>query len=375
MKVLFISPEYPSIRSGGIGTFFRTMGRQLCRLGHEVKILIPGEHEDFEDEGIHVRFVRPSRVPHLGWVLNRMAMQHAIREIVRFGGADVIEAPDWCGLTAGLCVRPPLLIRCHGSDTYFSHILGRRVRRKTYLEEKVAIRAADGVAAVSRYCAERTAHLFRLKTQPQVIHNGVDTSVYRPPQSQPLGQLAVLVVGTLVRKKGCLDLPRIINAIARQIAAVEFRIIGRDSKDTVTGAPSMIELILNGIDPAVRGRVRYFGEQPTDVVRREMGAAAVCLFPSYAEALPISWLEAMACGCPVVGYDAGWAREIIHSGADGFLVPAGDAEGMAKISVELICQDELRREAGRQARRKIERHFTLQACAERTLEWYRAFLE
>lgn len=375
MRIVFVCPEYPTIRSGGIGTFYHTLAVCLQKQGHEVTVLLPGKGETFTDQGVRVCFLNQTKIPKMGWLAMRMALQRRVQALVQQRLADIVEAPDWCGLTAGLCVRPPVLIRCHGSDTYFSHILGQRVRRKTYLEEHLAIRRADSVAAVSRYCAERTAYLFRLKTLPRVIHNGVDISYYSPAETTPHGRPVVLIVGTLVPKKGCLDLPRVINSIGGELASVEFRIIGRDCKDEATGCSSMIERILSGINPGVRASVRYLGEQPADVVRREMRSATVCLFPSYAEALPISWLEAMACACPVVGYQAGWAKEIIHSGVDGFLVAPGDAESMAKVAVNLICNDAQRREVARQARLKIVKEFALQACAERTLEWYRASLE
>lgn len=375
MKIVFVTPEYPTFGSGGIATFYRTLGIYLAKQGHEVTVLLPGHGRQFEDQGVQVCFLNQRNIPKLGWLATRVALQRRIQELAQGGMADIVEAPDWCGLTAGLCVRPPLLIRCHGSGTYFSHIMGQRVKTKTYLEEKIALQRADGIVAVSRYCAEHTARFFRLRREPQVIYNGVDTSLYHPTEKQPSVYPVVLVVGTIVRKKGCLDLPKIINAIGLRNAVVQFRIIGRDAKDDMTRVSSMIRVVLNGIHPEVRNRVQYFGEQPAEVVRREMGAATVCLFPSYAEALPISWLEAMACGCPVVGYDAGWAREIIEVGSDGFLVAPGDVEAMARVAVELISNATLHREVGLQARRKVERSFTLQACAEHTVEWYRTFLE
>lgn len=370
MKILLISPEYPSIRSGGIGTFFRAIGRQLCRMGHEVTILIYGEHEPFEDDGIRVCFIRPSKMPRLGWVLNRRALQRAVQERIQNEGVDVVEAPDWCGLTAGLRPRVPLLIRCHGSETYFAHVLERKVKWKTRAAEQLACRGADDIAAVGAHCADITAKLFGLKNRPRVIYNGVDTSVFVPKSGESGGTKRALIVGTLVRKKGSLDLPKLIERLCSSSPDMEVRIVGRDCGDRETGARSMWEIVRTGVPPKLQGRVVYLGEQPAARVRDEMQEASVCLFPSYAEALPIAWLEAMACGCPVVAYDGGWSREIIEDGTNGYLVEKGDIAGMADAAGRLIRNPGLRAQFGERARQSVEGRFTIEHCAANTVQWY-----
>ena len=101
-----------------------------------------------------------------------------------------------------------------------------------------------------------------------------------------------------------------------------------------------------------------------------MRRAAVCVFPSYAEALPLSWLEAMACGRPVAAYDVGWAPELVRSGEDGLLVPLGKTRALAEAVAAVLSDPALGRSLGEAARARVETDFSADSVARRTAEWY-----
>jgi glycosyltransferase involved in cell wall biosynthesis len=108
-----------------------------------------------------------------------------------------------------------------------------------------------------------------------------------------------------------------------------------------------------------------------EVIRR----AALCIFPSYAEALPMAWLEAMACGQPVIGYDVGWAREIVDPGRTGLLVPAGNVDGLVQGARALLLERERAAAFAAAARQEVENRFTpsvVVAQLERWVEEHRA---
>jgi glycosyltransferase involved in cell wall biosynthesis len=124
------------------------------------------------------------------------------------------------------------------------------------------------------------------------------------------------------------------------------------------------------LSPAARKRVEYFGPQPPEKVPAYIQQSAVCIFPSYAEALPLSWLEAMACGKPIVVYDIGWASEVVESGVSGALIPPGDVEQAAASVAALLLDSGRALALGRAARQRIESLFTIDSVAERTVQWY-----
>ena len=80
--------------------------------------------------------------------------------------------------------------------------------------------------------------------------------------------------------------------------------------------------------------------------------ADVFLLPSELESFGLSALEAMACGVPVVGSDAGGLPEVVKHTETGFLLPVGDIEGMAARTIEILKDDEHARELGQAGRRR-----------------------
>jgi glycosyltransferase involved in cell wall biosynthesis len=108
-----------------------------------------------------------------------------------------------------------------------------------------------------------------------------------------------------------------------------------------------------------------------DVLELIRAADAVCL-PSEAEALPMSILEAMALGRPVVATDVGGTAEEVVDGETGYLVPAGDSAPIRRALLELATDADRAREMGAAGRRRQRELFTGEAMVDGYL---RAFEE
>jgi glycosyltransferase involved in cell wall biosynthesis len=91
---------------------------------------------------------------------------------------------------------------------------------------------------------------------------------------------------------------------------------------------------------------------------------------SRSEGGPISILEAMAAGLPVVASDVGGVRELVADGATGLLVPAGDPDALAAALQRLRADPELRRRLGAAGRERVAERFTLSALRTAHLELY-----
>ena len=374
MHVVFLTVEYPPGPSGGIGTSVRNLARALVAGGHRATVLGCGVPTEFDDQGARVRFLGATRVPGMGWLLNRRLLDLEIRRLVRSEGADLVEAHDWVGPSAGIRPHCPVLIRCHGSATYFADMLGERARPKVRFAEGLALAQADDVVAVSRFAADQTRRVFGLRREIGVIPNGIDVSRFTASGPTEADPESLLYFGSLVRKKGVLDLARIFPAVLSVAPGARLVLVGRDVADSRSGSPSTWALLKEALPADARGRVSYLGSCPHDEIYRHVRRAGVCLFPSYAEALPVSWIEAMACAKPVVAYDVGWASEMIESGVSGVLVPPGDTRA-AGVAVGGLLLDRARAEAmGRAARGVAESRFTSEIVAAQSVERYRALL-
>jgi len=105
-------------------------------------------------------------------------------------------------------------------------------------------------------------------------------------------------------------------------------------------------------------------------MKTHVSSASVCVFPTFAEALPVSWIEAMALKKAIVASDIGWASEIIEDSVEGFLVhPKNHKEYAAKV-LELLGNNELRNQFGIEARRKVEQKFGIEIVAKQSVDYY-----
>jgi glycosyltransferase involved in cell wall biosynthesis len=371
MHIAFLTVEYPPLPCGGIGTSIRNLASALVAHGHRVTIVGYGRNWRCEDaDGIAVRFHEYPRVRWIGLVLSRLLMRQELCRMVRHEGLDVVEAHDWLGPSAGLRVPCPVVIRCHGSATYFAHILGEKVRWSTRVLETAALREADSIASVSRFTADVTKRLFGLNDTFRVIPNGIDLARFRAVSLEESEPDLVLYFGTVVRKKGVLDLCMAFSIVATRHPQSRLLVVGRDSADRLTGSPSTWALCEETLSEEARKRTTYVGPKPYDCIQEYVRKAAVCVFPSHAEALPLAWMEAMACAKPVVASNIGWATEMIEDGVSGILLHPADHEAWADAIIGILRDRDRAVALGTAARRVVEERFASEVVMEQSVKWY-----
>src|SRR5262249_38646408 len=96
-----------------------------------------------------------------------------------------------------------------------------------------------------------------------------------------------------------------------------------------------------------------------------LAASDVFALTSHNEANPVSILEAMSVGVPVVSTNVGSIREVIHDGRNGFLVEPGNAEILTSRIVQLLREPDRRREVGADARRTVVDGWSVEAMVRR----------
>jgi glycosyltransferase involved in cell wall biosynthesis len=95
------------------------------------------------------------------------------------------------------------------------------------------------------------------------------------------------------------------------------------------------------------------------------GLDAACL-SSVHEGLPITLIEAMAAGLPIVATDCGSVRDVVEDGEQGFVVPVGDVENFADRLQRLAHDEPLRTQHGKRGRARVESEFQIQNTARGT---------
>ena len=236
------------------------------------------------------------------------------------------------GYAAVLCgrrLRLPVIISVRGSDLKMAPSVGP-VRAKT----EFALRQASAVLAVSQDLCNMALKLGASADRVHVVRNGIHRQVFRPLGKTasrttlqfPSDARMVLFVGNLLPVKG---VTRLVDALA---------ILHRRG----AGGLHLVLIGDGNLEPQLRRQatrakldevVHFLGQRSPEEVARWMSAADLLCLPSESEGLPNVILEALSCGCPVVGTTVGGIPELVVPGC-GLLVPPGDTAALAQAIQE-----------------------------------------
>jgi len=160
---------------------------------------------------------------------------------------------------------------------------------------------------------------------------------------------------------------RAAHEVLKVMPAVRFCLVGEGPLEkTIREAAER-----SGLGPHVDFLVGLEG----DAVRAAMSRFRVSVLSSKDnEGLPNAVLEAMAVGLPVVATAVGGTRELVDEGETGFLVPAGDAVGLASRIVRLLQEPARARAMGERARKKIAGQFSLERMGDQFVDLFQTLL-
>ncbi|MBF4492863.1 glycosyltransferase family 4 protein [Flavobacterium sp. MR2016-29] len=376
MKIAFLTPEYPHFKtgnSGGIGTSIKNLSIGLLAQDVSVRILVYGQKEDavFDDNGILIQQIKNVKLKGLSWFLTRKKIERIINQLYSNKDIDLVEAPDWTGITS--FINPdkcPVIIRLHGSDTYFCHLDHRPVKWINKFHEKRALKNADALLSVSQFAADKTNFVFELNKEFTIIPNLIDSSLFKPDNSKYDLDKSILYFGSLIRKKGLLEIPLIFNKVIESDPEAKLILIGKDVPDIISGNASTWQMMQKLFSVEAIKNVEYLGSVSYEAIREKIQKSKICIFPSFAEAFPVSWLEAMALEKPIVASNIGWANEMIEDKENGFLVDPKNHEFYAKRIKNFLKDEDLCKKAGQSARKKVETFFDIKILAKKNIEFY-----
>lgn len=376
MKIAFLTPEYPHFKvehAAGLGTSVKNLVSALVSEGVEVTVFVYGQSSDemFEEEGIHFHLIEDRKYRFGKWYFYRKHIQKYVNKIIAQEGIQLLEAPDWTGITAFMRFSVPLVIRFHGSDTYFCHLENRKQKKKNYFFEKRGVMNAQAYIAPTKYAGEVTGQLFGLDPQKiKTIHYGLELDNFRNESPGEFEEGLILYIGTIIRKKGVFELPAIFNKVREKYPKAKLVLIGSDSNDIRTGASSTWELVRANFNPEDLTGVYYLGKMPYQEVKEYIKKAHLCVFPTYAETLGMVTIESMAMKKPVVNSNFGWANELINNGESGYLVHPSNHQEYADKIILLLSDLNLANQMGEMARKSTEQKFDISKIVSQNIEFY-----
>lgn len=378
MHIAFLTPEYPqphSTPSGGLGTSIKNLAKQLVKRDHKISIFIYGQEKDliFEEEGIKFYFIKQLNYDFFGWYRYRKYLESYLNKVIREEQIDTLEAPDWTGITALIKLKCPLVIRMNGSDSYFCRLEGRPQKKKNFWFEKLALKNADHLLSVSEFTSDITREIFKLKKEIRVIPNAIDTKVFTPSEEKPVSG-SILYFGSVIRKKGVLELAHVFNLVCTKDPDARLVMVGKDVRDIITGK-STKTLFNEILDKESRLKVTWKGSLPYVKVKAEIARASVITLPSFAEALPMTWLEGMAMKKAMVTSDIGWAKEVMIDGETGYTVNPKDHAAYAEKVLRLLSNRELAKKMGLAARKRVVERFSTEVVVKENVRFYESVID
>ena len=355
-RLLSLSTLYPNAARPRFGIFVsQSMEALAAREDWDVTVLNPvglppviaGEYSTLADAAVSeerrgVMVYRPKfmAIPKIGGRLNPGMIVRAVLPLARKLHArqpfDMIDAqffyPDGPAAAAiadelGL----PLAIKARGADVHYWG--GRGYARKRML---AAARRASRVLAVSEALAADMAALGMDRGKIAIHYTGLDRDRFRPLQNAglrrmlgekldlPLAEKEPLLatVGALIERKGQ---ALVLRALA-DLPDARLLLVGR--------GPDEARLRSLAGELGIADRVHFLGLLDHDLLPLVLSAADAMVLPSASEGLANAWVEALACGTPIVIADVGGARELVRGAAAGLIVarePTAIAEGVRTI--------------------------------------------
>jgi glycosyltransferase involved in cell wall biosynthesis len=197
--------------------------------------------------------------------------------------------------------------------------------------------------------------------------SGVDVDALTP-SPEPAGPVTIAFVGRLVESKGIRTLVAAHELLHRR---------GRDIQLVIAGLPdpaNPASIAPEEIDGwSRRPNVTHLGF--VEDIAALWASAHIAVLPSHREGLPLSLLEAAACGRPLIATDVPGCRVIARPDVNGYLVPLEDAEALADAIARLADDPELRRRFGAASREMVEREFSSQRIGRDLVTLYGRLLE
>jgi glycosyltransferase involved in cell wall biosynthesis len=265
-----------------------------------------------------------------------------------------------------------------GDKMFWGRLAARRAGVPVVVSALHAMGSADRVQWPNRLLAPLT-DAFIAVAEPQarylaehegcpprkvrVIPNGVDVERFRPLRPSPAlrtelglhGEMPVVGILAALRPEKNHELfLRAAVAIGRELPETRFLIIGDGPRRPA------LEALARELLPAAA--IRFLGTRRD--VPELLALVNVMLLTSHEEASPVSILEAMAAGKPVVATQVGSVGQTVLEGRTGYLVPPGSAGELARRTVELLRDPARASGLGRAGRRYVVEHWSIAGTVE-----------
>lgn len=351
--VVVLSSLFPSSVQPGAGPFVR---ERMFRVGRRLPLSVvapspwfplqdllrrwrphfrPGAPHYEQQQGFDVWYPRffsvPSVLKRLDGLALAMGAYPRLRALKRAGRLDLLDShfgyPDgYAAVLLGRWLEVPVTITLRGTETRHA---ADPVLRPLLLK---ALLGADRVFAVADALKQVAVSIGVPADKITVVGNGVDTVRFVPVDRDearaalglPANAPVLISVGGLVERKGFHRVIELLPRLRERWPGLIYLIVGGASAEG-NNRPQLEQQVEQ---LGLHDTVRFLGSLPPDALKQPLSAADVFVLSTRNEGWANVFLEAMACGLPVVTTDVGGNREVVDRDSLGIVVPFGDAAAL-----------------------------------------------
>ena len=351
--VVVLSSLFPSSIQPGAGPFVR---ERMFRVGRRLPLCVvapspwfpfqnllrrwrphfrPGAPHYERQQDFDVWYPRFFSVPSVLKRLDGLAMAVGayprLRALKRAGRLDLLDShfgyPDgYAAVLLGRWLEVPVTITLRGTETRHA---ADPVLRPLLLK---ALLGADRVFAVADALKQLAVSIGVPADKITVVGNGVDTVRFVPVDRDearaalglPANAPVLISVGGLVERKGFHRVIELLPRLRERWPGLIYLIVGGASAEG-NNRPQLEQQVEQ---LGLHDTVRFLGSLPPDALKQPLSAADVFVLSTRNEGWANVFLEAMACGLPVVTTDVGGNREVVDRDSLGIVVRFGDAAAL-----------------------------------------------
>jgi len=385
VKIALVSQEYPpETAKGGIGTQTYLKAHGLAQLGHSVLVISRSTDSDrHEQSDGPVDVIRLPPTPMAvyteaaDWLTHSHAVAVELTHQSSSRGLELVDFPEW-GCEGYLHLvnqtrwnRIASVVHLHGPLVMLAQTLGWPEPNSLFYRigshmEQTCLQLADGIFSSSDCSADWCTRCYGLEREkiPR-LHSGIDTTHFSPRDVPRAHRPTIVFVGKIVRNKGVELLLDAAGRLTAEYPELQLRVLGGGEKETIK------RLREQASQRGVRGLLDLPGYIDHEALPTELSQAHLFAAPSQYEGGPgFVYLEAMACGLPVIACRGSGAAEAVTEGETGFLVPPNDVESLTDALRKLLSNRERRQAMGEKARRFVLKEADTSRCVEKIADFY-----
>ena len=361
---------YPTV--GGSGILGTRLGVEFAKRGHKTHFITlerPFALEDIDYDFVKVHRVSVVEYPLFKYPPYTVALATEMADVTDREELDLLHVHySLPHATAAQLAREvtgkPYVTTLHGSDVT---ILGNDPAYERV--NTMSVVASDAITAVSQFMADEAHNGLGIEKEIHVIPNFVDHTKYQPApceliEAREEEAITLIHVSNFRPVKRVEDIVYSMCVLTKKVPNARLILVG-DGPDR-----RRVEKLVDKLGLKKNIRMMGFRSDVPEILR----CADALVMASETESAPLTILEAMSSGLPIVATEVGGIPEQVEEGVNGFLVPVKRPDAIAEAVLKLNADINLQMKMGENSRKTVLEKYTVDKVLDQYMKVYKSVI-